>query len=82
MGASALLAIASIIAFSQVSKTGAVLATAVLAFVTFLCPAVLVWAQRYKKRVILPFRLLSSDTSFSEIRGPWDPAVPVVNATD
>jgi hypothetical protein len=49
MGATALLAIVCIIAFSQISKTGAVLATAVLAFVTFICPAVLVWAQRYKK---------------------------------
>jgi hypothetical protein len=49
MGITTLFAIASILALNQASKRGAVLAAAVLAFVTFLCPAVLVWAQRYKK---------------------------------
>jgi len=61
-GATTLFAIASILSLGQASKTAAVIAAAVLVFVTFLCPAVLVWAQRYK----------------NEIRGPWDPAVPVV----
>jgi len=47
--ATALFAIASILSLGQASKTAAVIAAAVLAFITFLCPAVLVWAQRYKK---------------------------------
>jgi len=51
---------------SAVSSTGAILLAWALIFVTFGCPAVLVWAQRYK----------------NEIRGPWDPGVPKVRGVD
>ncbi|RDX55871.1 phosphatidylinositol N-acetylglucosaminyltransferase [Lentinus brumalis] len=45
------------------SNTAAYIYFACFTFVTFIAPAVLVWAQRYK----------------NEIRGTWDPAVPKVN---
>lgn len=51
-------------------------------FVTFVAPAMLVWAQRYKKCVrSCPYRCSSCrrlTCLFSEIRGTWDPAVPKV----
>ncbi|KAJ8084017.1 glycosylphosphatidylinositol anchor biosynthesis [Marasmius tenuissimus] len=47
----------------HLSPTSAFLLACILASVTFLAPATLVWAQKYK----------------NEIRGPWDVAVPKVN---
>ncbi|KAG9009794.1 hypothetical protein FRB94_013592 [Tulasnella sp. JGI-2019a] len=40
----------------------AILIGITLVFVTFACPALFIWAQQYK----------------NELKGPWDPAVPVV----
>ncbi|KAI0735178.1 phosphatidylinositol N-acetylglucosaminyltransferase [Earliella scabrosa] len=45
------------------STTAAYIYVSCFIFVTFIAPAMLVWAQRYK----------------NEIRGTWDPAVPKVN---
>ncbi|KZP31329.1 phosphatidylinositol N-acetylglucosaminyltransferase [Athelia psychrophila] len=47
----------------QKSTSAYTLSAATLFFVTFIAPAILVWAQRYK----------------NEIRGPWDVAVPKIN---
>ncbi|THV04924.1 phosphatidylinositol N-acetylglucosaminyltransferase [Dendrothele bispora CBS 962.96] len=54
---------ALILAATSSSWTIACLFGSILFSVTFLAPAVLVWAQKYK----------------NEIRGPWDVAVPKVN---
>ncbi|KAG8929769.1 hypothetical protein FRC03_009257 [Tulasnella sp. 419] len=48
--------------FVSISRVIAILVTAILAFVTFACPFFFIWAQKYK----------------NEIKGPWDPAVPIV----
>ncbi|KAI0651843.1 phosphatidylinositol N-acetylglucosaminyltransferase [Trametes meyenii] len=58
----ALLSGLSVILTYPLSATAAHLYTFCFTFVTFLAPAMLVWAQRYK----------------NEIRGTWDPAVPKV----
>ncbi|KAI0669911.1 phosphatidylinositol N-acetylglucosaminyltransferase [Trametes maxima] len=58
----ALLSGLSVILTYPLSTTAAHLYTFCFTFVTFLAPAMLVWAQRYK----------------NEIRGTWDPAVPKV----
>ncbi|KAJ3734906.1 phosphatidylinositol N-acetylglucosaminyltransferase [Lentinula guzmanii] len=57
------LSISSLILAAPLSSTIAFLFLLVLLAITFLAPAVLVWAQKYK----------------NEIRGPWDVAVPKVN---
>ncbi len=65
------------------SSTAAYIYYACFIFVTFIAPGVLVWAQRYKKCVLV--WAVSSwvqqliDALVSEIRGTWDPAVPKVN---
>ncbi|KAI0724545.1 phosphatidylinositol N-acetylglucosaminyltransferase [Cerioporus squamosus] len=53
----------SLVLTYPLSNTAAYIYVACFMFVTFIAPAVLVWAQRYK----------------NEIRGTWDPAVPKVN---
>jgi len=58
-----LLSILSILLTASLSWTITYVHSTLLIFVTFLAPAVLVWAQKYK----------------NEIRGPWDVAVPKVN---
>ncbi|KAG8952750.1 hypothetical protein FRC04_003673 [Tulasnella sp. 424] len=40
----------------------AVVIAAILLFVTFGCPALFIWAQKFK----------------NELKGPWDPAIPIV----
>ncbi|KAJ3991948.1 phosphatidylinositol N-acetylglucosaminyltransferase subunit C [Lentinula boryana] len=57
------LSISSLILAVPLSSTITFLFLLVLLAITFLAPAVLVWAQKYK----------------NEIRGPWDVAVPKVN---
>ncbi|KAJ3719902.1 phosphatidylinositol N-acetylglucosaminyltransferase [Lentinula raphanica] len=57
------LSISSLVLAAPLSSTIAFLFLFVLLAVTFLAPAVLVWAQKYK----------------NEIRGPWDVAIPKVN---
>jgi phosphatidylinositol glycan class C protein len=57
------LSILSLVLTAPLSRTVAHLFLFILLSVTFLAPAVLVWAQKYK----------------NEIRGPWDVAVPKVN---
>ncbi|KAI6133079.1 phosphatidylinositol N-acetylglucosaminyltransferase subunit C [Pisolithus croceorrhizus] len=51
--------------------------------VNVVAPAILVWAQRYKKQVLslssFPWKLMRCP---SEIRGPWDVAVPRVNGDE
>ncbi|KAF8309768.1 phosphatidylinositol N-acetylglucosaminyltransferase [Clavulina sp. PMI_390] len=59
-------AFSAVVTFSFASHIGSILVFATLAFLTFFCPMLLVWAQRYK----------------NEIRGPWDPAVPVLNVKE
>ncbi|KAI0801276.1 phosphatidylinositol N-acetylglucosaminyltransferase [Fomes fomentarius] len=59
----ALISALSIILTYPLSNTAAYIYISCFIFVTFIAPAVLVWAQRYK----------------NEIRGTWDPAVPKVN---
>ncbi|KAI0814948.1 phosphatidylinositol N-acetylglucosaminyltransferase [Irpex lacteus] len=56
----------SIYSTAPLSSTVASLYATVYAFITFVAPAALVWAQRYK----------------NEIRGTWDPAVPKVRLID
>ncbi|KIK71027.1 hypothetical protein GYMLUDRAFT_185305 [Collybiopsis luxurians FD-317 M1] len=57
------LSILSLVLAAPLSATIAYFFLLVLLAVTFLAPALLVWAQKYK----------------NEIRGPWDVAVPKVN---
>ncbi|KAG8986176.1 hypothetical protein FRB90_004180, partial [Tulasnella sp. 427] len=40
----------------------AVVIASILVFVTFACPALFMWAQKFK----------------NELKGPWDPAIPIV----
>ncbi|KAF8898723.1 phosphatidylinositol N-acetylglucosaminyltransferase subunit C [Infundibulicybe gibba] len=54
---------ASIVTTARISVHATCIYAAVLVFVTFIAPAILVWAQQYK----------------NEIRGPWDVAIPKVN---
>jgi hypothetical protein len=49
---------------------------AFLVLVTFGSPGVLVWSQRYKKSVPAPLSIATTHGKSSQIRGPWDPAVP------
>ncbi|KAI0963555.1 hypothetical protein AcW1_000600 [Taiwanofungus camphoratus] len=51
---------------ASLSRTATCLFLASFAFVTFIAPGILVWAQRFK----------------NEIRGTWDPAVPKVKSTE
>ncbi|KZT02733.1 phosphatidylinositol N-acetylglucosaminyltransferase [Laetiporus sulphureus 93-53] len=51
---------------ASVSRIGTCLVFISLSFVMFVGPGVLIWAQKYK----------------NEIRGTWDPAVPVLNKPD
>lgn len=69
---------------APISSTAAYLYAGVFTSVTFLAPAVLVWAQRYKKYALPAGNLFSLMIKFeySEIRGTWDPAVPKVNKVD
>jgi len=57
------LSVLSLVLTAPLSATVAYLFLFILFAITFLAPAVLVWAQKYK----------------NEIRGPWDVAVPKVN---
>ncbi|KAI0756999.1 phosphatidylinositol N-acetylglucosaminyltransferase [Daedaleopsis nitida] len=59
----ALISAVSILLTHPLSNTAAYIYISCFIFVTFIAPAVLVWAQKYK----------------NEIRGTWDPAVPKVN---
>ena len=67
---------------ASLSRTIANIFCAILVFVVFFAPALLMWAQKYKKYA-LQLRARSHlvlNTDFvSEIRGPWDVAVPRVN---
>ncbi|CCM01975.1 uncharacterized protein FIBRA_04048 [Fibroporia radiculosa] len=60
------LSASSILSAASLSFTATCLIAVTLAFVTFVAPGVLVWAQKYK----------------NEIRGTWDPAVPKVHNTE
>ncbi|KAG8902826.1 hypothetical protein FRB99_004067 [Tulasnella sp. 403] len=64
----ALLGASATVPFAFVNVPVTVLITAILLFVNFACPAFFIWAQRYKKY----------ELPVSEIKGPWDPAVPQV----
>ncbi|KAG8862268.1 hypothetical protein FRB96_001847 [Tulasnella sp. 330] len=56
------LASLAILPYVDIYTPLALLIATILAFVTFACPALFIWAQKYK----------------NELKGPWDPAVPIV----
>ncbi|TFK77082.1 phosphatidylinositol N-acetylglucosaminyltransferase [Pluteus cervinus] len=60
-----LLAMAAIWSAATISKVVTIIYTAILTFVTFIAPGLLMWAQKFK----------------NEIRGPWDVAIPKVKTT-
>jgi phosphatidylinositol glycan class C protein len=62
------------------STTVAGLLLAILISISFVGPAVLVWAQKFKKYVQPQCNVETILTCLlSELRGPWDVAVPRIN---
>ena len=76
-----LLSLLSIFLTASLSATVSCIYGATLVIVTFVAPGVLVWAQKYKKYALLHIQLHITRINIlcSEIRGPWDVAVPKVN---
>lgn len=76
------LSLSAVIFTASLSQTIANIFCAILVFVVFLAPALLMWAQKYKKYVLQlrtrsPLALITDFVS--EISGPWDVAVPKLN---
>ena len=81
-----MLSATSIALTASLSTMVASIYTVAYTFMMFGAPGLLIWAQRFKKYVIL---VATNRASFliysillkiySELRGTWDPAVPKVN---
>lgn len=75
----------SITITAPLSPLATSLYTAIYVFVMLVAPGLLIWAQKYKKYVLVWLYLILSETLIpcvhSEVRGTWDPAVPKVKFT-
>jgi hypothetical protein len=76
-----LLSLLSICLTAPLSAAVSCIYAATLVAVTFVAPGVLMWAQKYKKCALLYIQPHTTRINIlcSEIRGPWDVAVPKVN---
>ena len=69
----------AVVLSTYVSDTFMYLCGFTLIMVTFVAPVILMWAQKYKKWVkMITSTPFTHTAQSSEIRGPWDVAVPIV----